>query len=414
MSVAGGARASTHGSRDTCRVRSPDEILHALRAAPGAAPLLDALRDVPDVWVVGGAVRDVLLDRVPAELDLVVEADPAAVLAALPGTTVRHDRFGTATVVPAGTGQAHDVVRARRETYASPGALPDVEPAPIDEDLLRRDVTVNTLALRVGAGTPELRAAPGAVDDLAAGVLRVLHDDSFTDDPTRLWRVARYAARLGFTVDPHTAELAAAADPATVSGPRLGNELRHALREPAPLDVLRAARALNPALLPATLTTAPPRLDAALALLPADGRADLVTLAACAEPMAAGELVAWLDALAFPAADRDVVAAGSREMVRTPLRVATSAAEIGRAARGVPVEVVALAGGEQARRWIDELRHVRLDITGADLLERGVPQGPGLGARLARALDARLDGAAPDREAQLRVALADDDVGSRG
>jgi tRNA nucleotidyltransferase (CCA-adding enzyme) len=387
-------------------VRPPVDILQALRAAPDAAALLEALRDIPDVWVVGGAVRDVLLGGVPRELDIVVEGDPAAALAALGGISVRYDRFGTATVTPEGGTRSHDVVRARRERYPHPGALPEVEPAGIDEDLLRRDFTVNATALRVTGGEPELRAVPGALDDLAAGVVRVLHDASFLDDPTRLWRAARYATRLGFAVDPHTAALAAAADPATVSGPRLGNELRHALREPEPLAVLRAARGLNAALLPNTLTTEPPRLAAALDLLPPDGRPDLVTLAACAEPMAAGELVAWLDRLAFPAADREVVAAGSREMVRTPLRVARTPAEIGRAARGVPVEIVALAGGEGARRWIDELRHVRLAVTGADLLAAGVPQGPEIGRRLALAFDALLDGEAPDRDAQLAVALA--------
>lgn len=386
-------------------MRPPADVLEALRAAPGAAPLLDALADVPGLWVVGGAVRDVLLDRVPRELDLVVEGDPAAVLAALPGSVVQHDRFGTATVVPAGATQAHDVVRARRETYAHPGALPEVQPASIDEDLLRRDLTVNALALRVGAGTPELRGAPGAVEDLEAGVLRVLHDASFRDDPTRLWRTARYAARLGFAVEPHTRALAAAADPTTVSGTRTGNELRHALREPDPLAALAQARALNARLLPEALTTAPPRLADALALLPPDGRSDLLTLAACVEPMPAAEVVRWLDELAFPAADRDVVAAGSREMVRTPLRRARTATEIGRAARGVPVEVVALAGGDQARRWIDDLRHRRLAISGADLLAAGVPQGPELGARLAAALDACLEDEAPDRASQLAVAL---------
>lgn len=391
-------------------MRLPVEILHALYAAPGAAPLLDALQDVPDVWVVGGAVRDVLLGRTPTELDVVVEGDPAAALAAIGGATVRHDRFGTATVTPDGADRSHDVVRARRERYAHPGALPEVEPAGIDDDLARRDFTVNAIGLRIG-GEPELRAVPTAFDDLEAGVLRVLHDASFVDDPTRLWRAARYATRLGFTVEDHTRALARAADPTTVSGPRLGNELRRALQEPRPLDVLRAARDLHPGLLPAAFTTEPPRLQAALDLLPPDGRPDLVLLAACAEPMPAGEVVSWLDDLAFGAADRDTIAAGSREMVRTPLRVARRASEIGRAARGVPVEVVALAGGEQARRWIDELRHVRLEITGADLLAAGIPQGPDLGVRLTRALDARLDGTAHDRESQLRVALGDDAPG---
>lgn len=388
-------------------MRPSSELLEALRAAPDAAAVLDALAPVSGVWVVGGAVRDVLLDREPRELDVVVEGDPAAALDALGGTVVAHDRFGTATVRPA-HGRELDVVRARSESYPAPGALPEVRPGTLQEDLARRDVTVNAIALRVGGGPPELREVPGAREDLRTGLLRVMHDASFVDDPTRLWRVARYASRLGFTVEPRTAALAADADPGTVSGPRLGNELRLALREPDPLDVLRRARELNAGLLPESLTLTPPRLRDALALLPPDGRRDLVILAACAETMGAGEVVRWLDDLAFPAGDRDIVAAGSREMVRTPLRVASTNAEIGRAARGVPIEIVALAGGDNARRWIEELRHVRPAITGEDLLAAGIPQGPELGARLARALDARLDDRAVGREAELAVALEDE------
>lgn len=387
-------------------MRPPAEILERLRADPAAAEILDALRDVPGTWVVGGAVRDVLLGRTPRELDVVVEGDAAPAVAALGGTAVQHDRFGTATVRRPGGGPTVDVVRARAERYAAPGALPDVRPGTLDEDLARRDVTVNTFALRVGGGRPELRAVPRAADDLGAGILRVLHDGSFRDDPTRLWRVARYQARLGFAPDPHTRALAREADPGTVSGPRLGNELRLALREPDPLAVLRAAHDLHAGLLPAGFDLDPAGLEEALRLLPPDGRRDLVVLGACARRVDAATLVAWLDELAFPAPDRAAIAAGSREVVGSPLRAARTDVEIARAARGVPLEVVALAGGANARRWIDDLRHVRLELTGTDLLEAGVPQGPDVGAGLTAALDARIEGRARGRDEELAVALA--------
>ena len=89
----------------------------------------------------------------------------------------------------------------------------------------------------------------------------------------------------------------------------------------------------------------------------------------------------------------------------TPLHAARTPSEIARAARGAPLEAVALAGGEAARRWLEDLRHVRLAITGDDLLAAGVPRGPEVGERLRRALDAKLDGRAPDRDAELRAAL---------
>jgi tRNA nucleotidyltransferase (CCA-adding enzyme) len=109
--------------------------------------------------------------------------------------------------------------------------------------------------------------------------------------------------------------------------------------------------------------------------------------------------------MGFTAAERDTVAASSRSSTGTPLRAARTPAQIARAARGAPVEAVALAGGENARRWLDDLRHVKLEITGDDLLAAGVPQGPEVGDRLRRALDRKLDGEAVGREAELRAAL---------
>ncbi|MCW3049377.1 MAG: tRNA nucleotidyltransferase [Solirubrobacterales bacterium] len=381
-------------------MRTPAEALEALRALPCGERLLRAFGPGDGVHLVGGAVRDLLLGRVPRELDLVVEGDVDDAAARLPGDLRAHDRFGTA-IVQAGSCR-FDLARARTETYASPGALPDVRPAGLAEDLRRRDVTVNAIALGLG-GT--LESVPGALGDLAAGVLRVLHDASFTDDPTRLWRVARYAARLGFAVEPHTRALAAAADPSTVSGDRLGAELRLALAEPDPPGALRAALELNPRLLPDGFAVRDDAIAAALALLPPEGRRDLVVLAACTAGMNVRELLAWLDAMSFPAGDRDVVAAASRAGVGAPLRAARTNAEIARAARGAPVEAVALTGGENARRWIHDLRHVRLDITGDDLLAAGVPEGPELGERLRRALERKLDGELDGRDAELAAAL---------
>ena len=383
------------------RVRSPAEALDALRALPCGAGALDAFRAAGGVHLVGGAVRDLLLERVPREIDLVVEGDVDAAAARLGSTITAHGRFGTATVETA-DGCRYDLVRARRETYLRPGALPEVEPASLAEDLRRRDVTVNAMALRFDGG---LEGVEGALEDLAAGVLRVLHDRSFVDDPTRLWRVARYAARLGFAVEPRTRALAAAADPSTVSGDRLGTELRLALREPDPPAALRAARDLNPRLLPSGFDPDPPRLAEALALLPPGGRRDLVTLAAATAGVATRALLEWLDAMGFTAAERDLVAAASRFSTGAPLRAARTPAQIARAARGAPVEAVALAGGENARRWLEDLRHVRLEITGDDLLAAGVPQGPEVGERLRRALDRKLDGEISGRDAELAAAL---------
>jgi tRNA nucleotidyltransferase (CCA-adding enzyme) len=359
------------------------------------------------VHLVGGAVRDLLLGREPRELDVVVEGDVDGLAARLGEPAAAHERFGTATLRDGDC--RWDLAAARAESYARPGALPDVRPAGIGEDLARRDVTVNALALDLGSGA--LRAAAGAQDDLAAGRLRVLHDASFRDDPTRLWRIARYAARLGFAVEAQTARLAAEAVAAgaleTVSGARIGNELRLALCEPDPVGALESAVALG---LAPWLRPDRERARAALALLPAgEGRADLVVLAASL-PEPDDPRLAALD---FTAAERAV------------LRAAARAPQLGRAAaaaprpsalaavlRGVPVEAVALAGAHGAqgpvRRWLGELRDVRSAISGDDLVAAGIPPGPDLGRRLAAVLDRRLDGElGPGRDEQLAAALAD-------
>jgi tRNA nucleotidyltransferase (CCA-adding enzyme) len=377
------------------------EVVAGLQSTPCGRRLLDAAEGRDDVWLVGGAVRDMLLGNAPRELDVAVEGDVASLAAALGGEVLHHERFGTATVT-AGSCR-YDLARTRTETYAEPGALPDVAPASIAADLARRDVTINAIAVRLPGGHVE--CVPHAWEDLQQGTLRVLHDASLHDDPTRLWRIARYAARLGFTVDPHTAALAGRAGPGAVSGERLGHELRLALAEADPCAVFEQVEALNPMALPEGFTARPAVLAEALALLPDEARGDLTVLAGCVAAMDLDLLERWLDHLQFPAGDRDVVAAASRWVTGAPLRAADGPVEIARAARGAPLEAVALAGGPNARAWLDELRHVRLEITGEDLLAAGVPEGPEIGRRLRAALERRLAGEVHGREQELRAAL---------
>jgi tRNA nucleotidyltransferase (CCA-adding enzyme) len=398
----------------------PDVLLERLRAAPHAPAVLDAAAGLPGVHVVGGTVRDVLLGAPPGDLDLVVEGDGLATAQALGerlgADVVPHDRFLTATVLY--EGRPIDVATARTERYPAPGALPEVEPASLAADLRRRDVTVNAAAVAVSGARPgALAAVPGALEDLGAGVLRILHPESFGDDPTRLLRVARYAGRLGFSVEPGTAGLARAAAAGgaldTVTGPRVGAELLLLAAEPSvPAQLEWCGRlgldaALHPGFAP----------DAALAvrtlaLLPADALAASAVLGACSRAIAAGPLSAWLDRLGLPADVRDpaVAAAARSDAAAGALAAARRPSEVAAAAAGLPPEAVAVAGAlgaeAAARAWLEEIRHVELAIDGGDLLAAGVEEGPAVGRGLAAALAARLDGAAPGREAQLRAALA--------
>ena len=270
------------------------------------------------VAVVGGFVRDVSLGRVPRELDLVIEGDAAALARSFGGEVTIHEPFGTASVE--GDGWRVDVAMARRERYPQPGALPEVSPATIEEDLARRDFTVNAIAVTLGG---ERLAAERGLEDLDAGVMRVLHERSFADDPTRLIRLARYAERLGFAVEPRTAELAAAASLESLSGARLGGELRLALGEEQPLAVLERLRGALPFELDPALA------EAALALAPADAdRAMLVLGAAQGDP-------AWIERIELTARERAIVTACRDAAVPADTRPSS----LWRAWRRTPVDV---------------------------------------------------------------------------
>ena len=400
-------------------VAGTSERLAQLRAQPWAPPLLEAVRGIAGLHLVGGAVRDLLLGRDPVDLDLVVEGDAPAVAAELAarlgGRHIVHPRFGTATV--RSDALTFDLVTARAERYPEPGALPEVRAGTLAEDLARRDFTINAIAMALEeARRGELEQFPGALDDLAAGAVRVLHPGSFRDDPTRLVRAARYAGRLGFALEPGTEELARAAIAAgalsTVSGPRVRDELLDALGEPAAGRVLGllADLGLDAAL---GLRARPDLVEAAWELVPPEARRDLLALAACALEVPDAELRDRLDALGLTAGERGLVlatAAGAPELARRLGGWTGPDSELAAAVGAAPAEAVALAGAlgaePAARRWLEELRHVGLEITGADLVAAGVPEGPAVGRGLRAALAHRLDGEAQGRDAQLAAALA--------
>src|SRR5262249_46072527 len=239
------------------RARGGETVLARLEELPGGPELLAVAAGADDSAVVGGTTRDLLLGRKPRELDVVVGGDALAFagelagrLGVLPGgeaggglgTTVQ-EGFGTA-LIRWREGRI-DIAARRAESYRAPGALPEVRPGTTEEDLRRRDFTVNAIGVTIGGASPgKLSAVPHALEDLSAARLRVLHERSFIDDPTRLLRLPRDLARLGFEPAEHTAELAGSALAGgalgTVSGARIGAELRLALDEPDPIAPLLA------------------------------------------------------------------------------------------------------------------------------------------------------------------------------
>ncbi len=392
-----------------------------LRRVPGMENLLPVVDDLPPLYLVGGAVRDLLRGASAVDLDVAVEGDAHSVARTLAdrlaGEVRVHERFGTAAV--RADGLTLDLATTRAESYDEPGALPRVWPAPLAEDLGRRDFAINAMAIGLhGDDLGHLYDPCGGSADLDAGIVRVLHDRSFVDDPTRLLRAVRYETRLGFALDGDSERLAreaaAAGTLATVSGARIRDELMDLLAEtevPAGVERLRElgiAAGLHPALDP------DPELAASAALgavaLGAD-RALAALAALCAA--APQELDLWLADLHLGANERDAVARAARVGQRLALELRSrehAPSELRALLAREPLEALALALAFQAPsdvvlRWVTELRHVRLEITGDDLLAAGVPAGPALGHALDETLNRKLDGLVKDREGELRMAL---------
>jgi tRNA nucleotidyltransferase (CCA-adding enzyme) len=351
------------------------------RAYPELGAIHDAAGGKP-VYLVGGAVRDLLLGRGRADLDLVVEGDATALATRLGGEVREHERFATAKV-QLGEHEV-DIATARAESYPHPGALPEVEPtAGIAADLARRDFTINAMAIPLRRD-PELIDPHRGREDLEAGLLRVLHPGSFDDDPTRALRAARYAARFGFELEHETAELLRESNLNTVSADRREAELLRLAGETEAVRGFALLGAWGLMELPdhgvelasgvAGLLTEPPWMD--------EARRDRAILAAA--------LGRWGDAEKLAAADP---------------RKPSLAVQL--ASRRDPVELVLARalGAEWLDRYLLEWRSVVLEIDGDDLKEAGVPQGTAIGRGLEEALIRKLDGEISGREQELEVAL---------
>jgi tRNA nucleotidyltransferase (CCA-adding enzyme) len=198
-------------------------------------------------YVVGGFVRDLLLRQKNLDIDVVVEGDGIAFARAFAGNRAcrvrAHEKFGTAVIIFPDDFKI-DVASTRMEYYVEPGALPNVEHASIKLDLYRRDFTINTLAMSINAGEfGELIDHYQAQKDLRQKAIRVLHNLSFVEDPTRVFRAIRFEQRLGFRLGRHTEALLRSAVRMgfvdKVAGPRVYNELVVIFREPRPLASLQ-------------------------------------------------------------------------------------------------------------------------------------------------------------------------------
>jgi tRNA nucleotidyltransferase (CCA-adding enzyme) len=359
-----------------------DELAQALREAHPELETVRAAARQP-VYLVGGAVRDLLLGRERADLDLMVEGDATALAAELGGANSEHDRFGTVKVDV--EGHEVDIVGARTETYERPGALPTVTPAAdIEEDLARRDFTINAMAIPL-QGEPRLLDPHGGRRDLDQGLLRVLHHRSFVDDPTRAIRAARYASRFGFRLEPETEELLRQSDLTTVSADRRRTELERLAAEEnacAGFELLGDWGVID--LRPGGIEL----MQAADSLLRTPHWAEVAPreralVAAALGPPGAEEVLASMWA---PKPGEGVELAERRD----------------------PVELILARamGADWLDHYLISWRRIDLEIDGDDLTAAGVEQGPAIGRGLRAARHRKLEGEIAGREEELATALA--------
>ena len=374
------------------------------------------------LFVVGGAVRDVLLGVPVKDMDLVVEGD-AATLAAdvankLCGEVSSYSQFGTAVVRVSGL--RFDLATARQEVYVRPGALPKVTPGTIYEDLGRRDFSVNALAITMSGPETGLLLDPhDGQQDLNRGLIRVLHPGSFLDDPTRLFRAIRYEQRLDFQLEDETlAAMSRAVDRGsldTVSGARIRRELQLVFEEEQPLRPLSRCgelgilRSIHP---PLRDGAGPAKLAGHAA-----GGFPLAYLAALSYNLTAQEGETFTRRLVMPARwakiVRDTITV--REMSVDGAQDGAhgiSPAELYSALEKVSlisVEVNALLSDSRLVRdalnhYISSLRYVKPILRGIDLIGLGVPEGPRVGEILGQLKVAKIDGKALTREDEVRMA----------
>jgi len=383
------------------------------------------LDSVDGVYVVGGIVRDLILGRTPRDIDLSVVGDAKALsqkLAVRIGAgspdesqflTFKIDTCEIFSYV-----SSIDIVTARSETYSESAALPDVSVSSIDEDLIRRDFTVNAMAISLtGTDWGTLVDPENGFGDVMRKRIKVLHDASFVDDPTRIFRAVRYAVRLGFTLDARTNKLISKSLPNIdrLSGTRIRNEFALILGEPNRVEMLKMAEeigllaAISPSLRVGTkslqvLSEQSNSLSVELADLLA------ITTFGLNEDEAK-QVVNRFDA---PAAWGESIIGNAQlaKHVAVLDQPNLAPSDVSAILRSIPlasIKTYILAGPPLPRRdrlveYVEEIRFIKPEITGDDLLDIGIPQGPIIGQLIDLVHEAKLDGKVRTKQEELDLA----------
>jgi tRNA nucleotidyltransferase (CCA-adding enzyme) len=403
-----------------------DELWSLTELAPVFEAVAAASEHFDGVYLVGGTVRDILLGEPNFDVDIAVEGDAIAlaraVADALGGRVRAHSKFGTAVVVY-GDDQRVDVVTARTEFYDAPAALPSVEHATIREDLFRRDFTINAMAVSLkGDDFGRLVDPFEGRRDLAARTIRVLHNLSFIDDPTRIFRAIRYESRYGFRMDEHTQRLARGTIEmglvGDLSSARLRDELIALLEEgDAGASILRLAELGAGAAIHPHLAADEEAVELLARLRELNERyrtgipAWRLALAALARRLPPDEIYDWLRRLKMQRRDAERIAwavtVGPRLVERLrgdtpePAEIVALAEPY---APDAPLMALALADLQPLDEYFERLRDITLEVSGADLAKLGLEESPQVGEILAELRRRKLNGQLDGRESELAAA----------
>ena len=384
--------------------------------------LSETIAQVESVYVVGGVVRDLILGREPGDADISVVGDAGAFSGALAGrlglARPTESEFLTFKIILGNTSEGAtsiDVVTARAETYAEPAALPDVVPSSIEDDLERRDFTVNSMGISLSdSDWGNLVDPVNGLGDIMRKRIRVLHDASFTDDPTRLFRAVRYAVRLDFSIDSTTKSLIddSLGKVDRLGGARLRNEFELMLGEPKRVEILREAEDLG------LLAAISPGLrfgSRSLEVMESGASTrfeDLLALSTFGLTQDEAEQVAkrfdgpetWTKTIRGNPELADLVAVLDRSDIRR-----SEVAEILVSVSLQSIRAYIAAGPLLPRRdrmieYIDKIRFERPEITGDDLIAAGIGEGPVVGQLIDIVRRARLDGQVKTKQEELDLA----------
>ena len=389
--------------------------------------ILSQLDEVNEVFVCGGFVRDLIQGNPSGDIDLCVTGNAkkfsVALAKKLDAEKPAESQFLTFKIDTNELMEdvlSIDVVTCRDETYSGPASLPDVVPSSIKKDLTRRDFTINAMAISLSAQRwGELVDPSNGFGDIMRKRIKVLHESSFIDDPTRLFRAVRYAIRLGFNIDYRTNQLItnALVNVDLLSGARVRNEFEHILMEPKVSEILRQLEELGllSAITPG-LRVGSKSLEIIDALLQADSKTHEIEDLLAAATFSLSTQEAEQTANRFDGPHNWTISILGNAKLASVVGIlddpSITRSEVADVLNPIPVQCISAyiaAGSTLPRRgrlvdFIETIRFEKPEITGDDLMDVGVPEGPIIGQLLDLVTRARLDRKVNSRTEELDLA----------